>query len=401
MHAYQYRAIDHRGMIHNGVADANGTADLEVRLGKLDLELLSCKKQKINVMQFMSGGVRRRDLIIFCYHLEQTCRAGVPILESLTDFRDSTENARLRTTTAAMLVAIEGGRTLSGAMQDHPAVFNDIFRSLISAGEKSGRIAEIFCSIGENLKWQDEQAALAKKLLAYPLLVFVVVTGVIFFLMIYLVPDMLQFVRAMGQEIPMHTRVLIFVSQILVDFWYIFLLTPVLLAVVTSCCVSASPVARYYLDALTLRLPMVGVICRKIILARVARFMAIMYAAGITITECVMAGEKIADNRVFAEAMRRTGQSLLAGESLGSSLEQAGVLPPMALRMVRIGESTGTLEQSLLGICYFYTRDVRESIERLQAMIEPAMTLFLGGVIGWIMFSILGPIYDLIAHVRV
>ena len=149
MHAYRYRAIDSRGIIHNGVADANGTADLEARLSKLDLELLSCKKQKTSVMQFMPRGIRRRDLIIFCYHLEQTCRAGVPILESLTDFRDSTENARLRTITAAMLVAIEGGRTLSGAMQDHPAVFNDIFRSLISAGEKfskrmdSGRIVSV------------------------------------------------------------------------------------------------------------------------------------------------------------------------------------------------------------------------------------------------------------------
>jgi len=400
MHAYQYRAIDRRGRIHNGIADANSTADLEARLDRLDLELLSCRKQGTGLLKFAARGISRRDLIVFCYHLEQTCRAGVPILESLTDLRDSTENSRLQGITAAMIVAIEGGRTLAGAMQDHPAVFNGIFCSLISAGERSGKIAEIFCSIGENLKWQDEQAALAKKLLAYPLLVCVVVTGVIFFLMIYLVPEMLQFVRLMGQEIPLHTRALIVVSRILVNYWYVFLCAPVLLAVVVYSCVSASPAARYYLDALQLRLPLVGAICRKIILARVTRFMAMMYASGITIIECITAGEKIAGNRVFAEAMRRSGEALLAGASLGRSLEQAKMFPPMALRMIRIGENTGTLEQSLLGICYFYTRDVRESIERLQAMIEPAMTLFLGGVIGWIMFSILGPIYDLIAHVR-
>ena len=401
MHAYQFRAIDSRGRIHKGIADANGTADLEARLAKLDLELLGCRQRKSGVLKILPLRIKRRDLLVFCYHLEQTCRAGVPILESLTDFRDSTENARLRAITAAMIVAIEGGRTLSGAMQDHPTIFNSIFCSLISAGERSGRIADIFCSIGENLKWQDEQAALAKKLLAYPLLVCLVVTAVIVFLMIYLVPDMLQFVRAMGQEIPWHTRVLMAVSRLLIDYWYLFLSVPVLLAVMTYCCVRASPAARYCMDAWTLRLPMVGAIYRKSILARVARCMAIMYASGITIIECVTASETIAGNRVFAEAMRRTGQSLLAGESLGRSLEQAQVLPPMALRMVRIGETTGTLEQSLLGICYFYTRDVRESIEQLQAMIEPAMTLILGGVIGWIMFSILGPIYDLIAHVPV
>ena len=401
MHAYLYRAIDKRGRIHKGVAGANNPADLVARLDRLDLELLRCRKQGTGLWKFMSQGISRRDLIIFCYHLEQTCRVGVPILESLTDLRDSTEHSRLREITAAMIAAIEGGRTLAGAMQDHPAVFNDIFCSLIRAGERSGKVAEIFCSIGENLKWQDEQAALAKKLLAYPLLVLVVVTGVVFFLMIYLVPEMLQFVRLMGQEIPLPTRALIVVSRILVNYWYVFLCVPVLLGVVVYSCVSCSPAARYYLDALKLGVPIVGPICRKIILARVTRFMAMMYASGITISECITAGEKIAGNRVFATAMHRASEALLAGESLGRSLELAEMFPPLALRMVRIGENTGTLEQSLLGICYFYTRDIRESIERMQTMIEPAMTLLLGGIIGWIMLSILGPIYDLIAHVRV
>ena len=401
MHSYRYRAIDRRGRIHNGVADATSTADLEARLGKLNLELLSCRNRGVRLLHCMRKGIARRDLINFCYHLEQTCRVGIPILESLTDLRDSTENSRLRDITAAMIVAIEGGRTLAEAIHDHPAVFNGIFCSLVRAGEQSGEIAQVFYSIGENLKWQDEQVALTKKLLTYPLFVCTVVLGVIFFLMIYLVPEMLQFVRAMGQEVPLYTRALIIVSHILVSYWYIFILFPVMLVAVVYAGISINPVARYYADAVKLRLPLIGPVCRKIILARLARFMAMMYASGITIIECIKAGEKIAGNRVFEDAMRRVGQLLVAGESLSRGLEQAEVFPPLALRMIRIGENTGTLEKSLLGICYFYTRDVRESIDRLQTMIEPAMTLFLGGVIGWVMFSILGPIYDLIAHVKI
>jgi type IV pilus assembly protein PilC len=400
MHTYQYRAIDRQGRIHNGVAGANSTADLVTRLDRLDLELVRCRKRGPGLLQLLSRGISHRNLIIFCYHLEQTCRAGVPILESLADMRDSTDTSRLREIITAMIVAIEGGTTLAGAMQEHPSVFNHIFCSLIRAGERSGKVAEIFCSIGENLKWQDEQAAQAKKLLVYPVMVFVVVIGVVFFLMIFLVPEMLQFVRLMGQEIPLHTRALIFVSGVLVNYWYVLLCVPFVLMIIICTCVSCSPAARYFLDALKLRLPIVGTIFRKIILARVTKFMAIMYASGITIIECIKFGENIAGNSVFAMAMHRTSEALLAGASLGNSLEQAELFPPMALRMVRIGENTGTLEQSLQGICYFYTRDVRESIEQLQAMIEPTMTLILGGVIGWIMFSILGPIYDLIAHVR-
>ena len=401
MHSYQYRAIDGCGRIHRGVADAGGTADLAARLGKLNLELLSCRKRGAWILKFMRRGIARRDLIIFCYHLEQTCRAGVPILESLADLRDGTENIRLREITATMIVAIEGGRTLAAAMQDHPAAFNDMFCSLVRAGEQSGEIAQVFCSIGENLKWQDEQAVLAKKLLTYPLVVCIVVLGVVFFLMIYLVPEMLQFVRIMGQEAPLHTRALIVVSRVLVNYWYIFLFAPVVLASAVYAAININSAVRYYADIIKLRLPIVGSVCRKIILARICRYMALMYASGITIIECIKSGEKISGNLVFEDAMRRVGQSLVAGESLSVSFAQAGMFPPLALRLIRVGETTGTLEQSLLGICYFYTRDVRDAIDRLQTMIEPALTLFLGSIIGWVMFSILGPIYDLITHVRI
>jgi len=205
----------------------------------------------------------------------------------------------------------------------------------------------------------------------------------------------------MGQAVPLHTRVLIATSGFLISYWYLFLIALVLLVVALFTCMSISPTARHYADVIKLRLPLAGSLYRKIILARITRFMAMMYTSGITIIECIKAGESIAGNSVFENALHRVGKSLVSGESLSEGFAQAEVFPHMALRMIRVGENTGTLEKSLLGICYFYTRDVRESIERLQSMIEPAITLFLGCVIGWIMFSILGPIYELVARVKI
>ena len=401
MEAYQYKAIDESGRIHNGKVDAVNIADLEARLAKMDLDLVNYKSLGTRGPKITGIGVSRRDLITFCFHLEQTSRAGVPILESLQDLRDSTENHRLREVIAAMIESIEGGKTMSEAMLDYPSVFNKIFCSLVRAGEQSGEISQVFFNIGENLKWQDEQAAQTKKLLMYPLLVGSVVTGVVFFLMTYLVPELLKFVKTMGQELPLHTKVLIAVSNVFVNYWYIIVSLPIIIIIVVIIGVRVSPAFHYQIDAMKLKVPIIGPVLKKIILTRLTSFFAMMYASGITIIECIRTGEQIVGNKVVEEAMHQVGQLIAEGATLSTSFEKTGLFPPLVLRMIRVGESTGSLEDSLLNISYFYTRDVKESIEKLQTMIEPAMTVILGTIIGWVMFSVLGPIYDLITKIKI
>ncbi len=401
MEAYKYKAIDDNGRIHNGKVDAVNIADLEARLTKMGLDLINYKELGSSTQRITGAGVTRRDLITFCFHLEQTSRAGVPILESLQDLRDSTENPRLREVIASMIESIEGGKTLSDAMRDYPAVFDRIFSALVRAGEQSGEITQVFFNIGENLKWQDETAAQTKKLLIYPVVVGSVVIAVVFFLMIYLVPELLTFVKTMGQELPAHTKALIVVSNVFVNYWYLILSLPVLLYIAIMVGIRVSPSFRYNVDALKLKTPIIGPILKKIILTRLTSFFAMMYASGITIIECIRTGEQIVGNKVIEEAMRQVGQLIAEGETLSRSFEKARLFPPLVLRMIRVGENTGALEGALLNISYFYTRDIKESIEKVQTMIEPAMTVVLGTIIGWVMFSVLGPIYDLISKVKI
>jgi type IV pilus assembly protein PilC len=401
MEAFQYKAIDELGRIHNGKVDAVNIADLEARLTKMGLDLVNYKELGSSTQRITGAGVTRRDLITYCFHLEQTSRAGVPILESLQDLRDSTENPRLREVIASMIESIEGGKTLSDAMRDYPAVFDNIFCSLVRAGEQSGEITQVFFNIGENLKWQDETAAQTKKLLMYPAIVGTVVIAVVFFLMIYLVPELLAFVKTMGQELPTHTKALIIVSNIFVNYWYLILILPVLLVAGIMIGVRISPSFHYAVDSLKLKVPIIGPILRKIILTRLTSFFAMMYSSGITIIECIRTGEQIAGNKVIEEAMHQVGQLIAEGDTLSRSFEKARLFPPLVLRMIRVGENTGALEESLANISYFYTRDIKESIEKLQSLIEPAMTVVLGVIIGWVMFSVLGPIYDLITKVKI
>jgi type IV pilus assembly protein PilC len=401
MEAYQYKAIDARGRVHNGQVDAANIADLEMRLTKLNLDLINYKEVKSSARKVAGSGIKRRDLITFCFHFEQTSRAGVPVLESLQDLRDSSDNPRMAEVTNAMIESIEGGKNLSGAMEDFEGVFGKIFTNLVRAGEQSGEITKVFEELGASLKWQDEQAALTKKLLTYPAFVGIVVGGVVIFLMTYLVPELLRFIKTMGSELPGHTKVLIIVSNIFVNYWYLLILLPIIIISSIYIGIKISPAFHLKYDELKLKVPIIGPILKKIILTRLCSFFAIMYASGITIIDCIRTGEEIAGNKSIALAMRQVGHQISDGMTLSDSFAKVGMFPPLVLRMIRVGESTGALENALTNIGYFYTRDIKESIERLQSMIEPAMTIVLGTIIGWVMFSVLGPIYDLITKVKI
>jgi type IV pilus assembly protein PilC len=393
--------MDTRGKLVAGTIDAANEADLELRLGRMGLDLIRSREVARSIPRFGARSIKRRDLITFCLHMEQLTASGVPIIEGLVDLRDSLDHPRFREVIAALVESIQGGSTLSDAMGAFSRVFTPVMVNLVRAGEQTGRLAEVFRNLTETLKWQDEQLALTRKLLTYPAVVATVVIGVIFFLMIYLVPQLLAFVTAMGKQVPLHTRILIGVSNTLAAYWYLVLLVPALLVGAVIYAARVNPTIRTLLDGAKLRVWVIGPILKKVLLARFANYFALMYGAGITILDCLKVSEDIVGNRAIADALGRAGRQIADGASLSGGFEAAGVFPPLVLRMLRVGEGTGALEEALRQISYFYSRDVRESVERLQSLIEPTMTAILGAVLAWVMFSVLGPIYDLITQIKI
>lgn len=398
MEAYRYKAVNAQGRILQGRIDAINAADLETRLARMGLDLVNFRELKRH-KNVTGRGIQRIDLITFCFHLEQLTRAGVPILEGLADLRDTIDNKKLREITAAMIESIEGGKNLSQAMADFPAVFPPVFVSLVRAGEESGRLNEVLTRLIENLKWQDEQASYTKKLLLYPAIVTVVVVAVLFFLMIYVVPQLISFLTTMGQELPLQTRALIALSGVMTDFWYLVLGVPLLALVAGVVAVRTNPQFAERVDAWVLRLPLIGPVLKKVIVTRVCTVFSIMYSSGITVLECIRNAENVAGNRAVARAMREAGRQIADGGGISRSFAATDLFPPLVVRMLRVGENTGALEEALDNVSYFYARDVAESVARLQEMIMPALTLVLGAVLFWIMASVLGPIYDLFTQI--
>jgi type IV pilus assembly protein PilC len=350
---------------------------------------------------FGSEKVTRRELMHFCFHLEQLMRAGVPIIEGLADLRDSLDQPRFREIVAGLAEAIEGGLTLSQAMEQQRRVFSQIFISLIRSGEASGKLCEVLRGLNESLKWEDELASQTKKLLMYPAFVASVVFAATLFLMTYMVPQMKQFVINMGHELPTQTRVLFFVSDLLVDYWTLLVLLPALLVGGLLLLLHSNPLSRLWFDGVKLKLPLVGGILRKIILSRFANTFALLYASGIPVIEAIRTTQEVVGNRYLQRGLERVEQLVTEGQNVTAAFHSVGLFPPLVIRMLRVGENTGGLDEALRNVGYFYTRDVKESVEKVQQLIEPTLTVVLGIMLGWIMLSVLGPVYDVISKIKV
>ena len=400
MPLYTYKAIDGDGKSVLGRTDAVNLFDLEQRLSRMGLDLVTGAPSAQKSRLIGGGKVKRADLINFCYHMEQLASAGVPIVEGLVDLRDSTDNLRFKEVVSGLVETIEGGKSLSQALADFPEVFSKVFVSLVRSGEQTGRLAEVLKALTESLKWEDELAAQTKKLMMYPAFVGSAVLLVTFFLMIYLVPQMTGFIKNMGQDIPLQTRILIVVSAFFVDFWWAILAAPFALFFGLKALIAADPRAAFLFDHVKLRVPMIGPILRKIILSRFASSFALMYSSGITVLDAIRSTEEIVGNKPMENALHTVGQQIAEGKNMTLAFQEIGLFPPLVIRMLRIGENTGALDRALLNVSYFYNREVKESIDKVQALIEPVMTLVLGAILGWVMLSVLGPVYDTISKMK-
>ena len=400
MTIYRYKAVDQTGKPARGRMDAVNDVDLELRLQRMGLDLVAFDVASEHHGLFSGHSVSMQDLVMFCFQMEQLTRAGVPLLEGLVDLRDSTVNPHLREVIGGIVSEVEGGKQFSQALASHPKVFSNVFVSLVRAGEQTGKLPEVFENLATTLKWQDELISQTKRLLAYPMFVMVVVLGAITFLMIYLVPQMVTFLRNMGQELPLETRILIAVSDIFVHYWWLILSLPFLAILAVNIAIRQSPLAMYRFDYVKLHLPVTGEILQKIIMARFARYFALMYQTGVPILDAIKTCQDIASNRVVADALERVWQQINAGDSMSESFHNAGLFPPLVVRMIRVGEGTGALDKSLLNISYFYDRDVKESVEKMLKMLEPALTVILGLLLAMIMFAVLGPVYDTLGKLK-
>jgi len=385
--------MDSAGRIVKGSLGASSIDKLEARLADMGLDIISYCPKKPRKSLF--NQVSSRDLISFCFQMETLLRAGIPLLDGLIELRDSLSQSRFRDVLAAIIEELSGGARFFESLEAYPDIFDPIFINLVAVGEESGQLDTVFKHLVEKLKWQDEILAKTKKLLIYPAILLITIIALLFFLMIYLVPQLVVFINDINTELPLQTRLLIYISEIFQQYWHLILLMPLLVIFVFKIAIKFSIRFNYLIDNLKLRI--FGGIFKKIILARFATFFALLYSSGISVLECLELCQKITGNLVIENALDEVKINIAEGLNMYESFETTGLFSPLTLTMLKIGETTGELDRAFINLSYFYNRDITESIDKLQALIEPVMTIILGLLLAWVMFSILGPIYDTIS----
>lgn len=396
MPTYNYKALNVRGATVRGNMTAENETELQRKLTKLGLDLLKSKEKTETISRFhiFRRKVALRELIIFCVHMEQLERAGVPILDSIADLRDASESEMLRELVSKIYESVKGGKLLSEALSEHPKVFSDVFTGLIAAGERTGNLSDSFGHLAEHLKWQAEIRRKIKTATRYPIILVFIMSGVISLMMLFVVPQMTDFLKNQGFELPFYSRALIWVSQQFVNFWYIILGSPVVGFVIILTFYRTSETFAYKVDRILLKIPYIGVVLQKIELARFCHFFALTFRSGMDVIECIQTSENVVHNRVMKEAIYYVRQGVSEGNSITSSLQVSNQFPSLVMRMFKVGEESGKMESALENVNFFYDREVNDSVDAMIEMIQPTLTIVMGGLLFWITAAVFGPLYD-------
>lgn len=402
MPTYQYSAVNQSGTIVRGKIDAKNSQDLERRLGRLGLSIISGDEVK----RLVSGGlfqrkITRDELSQFCFYVERLVSGGVPLLEGLSDVRDSVSNPTLRNTVGLLIADIEQGVTLSQALRQYPKIFDEIFVALVEAGEQSGELDTVLRNIGENIRWQADILKRMRKVFTYPIFALVVMMGATYGLLVLVVPKMTKLLETLGQELPPYTLALIATSNFMQEYLVQLILGAILLVVAVKMSTKVIPGLDYYIDKMKLRMPILGPVMEKLLMSRFANIFGMIYASGISVIEGLKISKGSMGNKFMAKGMDGVIQNITEGSTLTNAFRESGLFPPLVLRMIRLGETTGGVDQAMQQIKNYYDRDANEAIEAAQAAIGPIMMVFIAGLMVWVIVAVYSPLYDLISNIQV
>lgn len=397
MPRFRYRAADAQGNRVQGELSAINDIDLDLRLRRMGITLIRAR-QATREGYFHRWKASRRDLISFCFHMQQIARANAPLLDGLKDLINSTENSRFRDLLTLVADDLEGGKLLSEALATHPNVFDRVFIALVRAAEKSDQMETVFARLESRLKQQDELHAEFTRLLIYPSLAAVAVMAAAAVLLFYLTPKLALLVTSLNLPMPVTTRALVAVSEILRTHlvWLLPLFTIIGVSLAILMRQSANFAER--LDDLLLRLPLVGHTLRKRILARVTGLLALLLQSGVGLLEALQACSESANNRVIRRKLQAATLLIASGGGVSDSLSKQALFPPLVLRMVHTGETNGVLAEALENVAWFFERDSKETITRSLKLLEPGLAAVLGLLLAFLLLSVFLPIYQIIGE---
>jgi type IV pilus assembly protein PilC len=397
MPVYVYRGTNRTGGAVSGEQSATNKAELMnlLRRQQIKVSKLSEKGKEFNLPTFKQG-VKPKDLAVFTRQFSVMIDAGLPLVQCLEILAGQQENKTFESVLTTTRASVEGGSTLSAAMRTHDKVFDALYVNLVEAGEAGGILDTILQRLASYIEKNVKLKRAVKSALVYPVAVLLVAGGVITLLLWKVVPIFATLFLGLGVDLPLPTRIVMALSNFVGSIFGLMIVVFLAGAAIAVKLWHGTEKGRYILDGLLLKLPLVGILLRKIAVARFTRTLGTLISSGVPILEGLDITARTAGNAVIEKALGRVRKALEQGKNLADPLKETNVFPGMVTQMIGVGEQTGAMDAMLQKIADFYEEEVDAAVKDLLAALEPAMIVFLGVIVGGIVISMYLPLFSLI-----
>ncbi len=335
-----------------------------------------------------------RDLLVFTQEFSNLLSAGLPLDRSLGILESLTENRRLKEVLKDVLQRVEGGSSLAEALSHHPQVFPKLYVNMVRAGEAGGFLEVIFTRLVRYLQNVKEVREALISVMIYPLILTFISGISIVILVTFVVPRFARIFSDLGQVIPLPTQIVLTLSHLIRDYWWVGLGT-ILLAYLSLKIYTRQDERRFQWDQFKLKWLILGDLLRKMEVARFSRILGTLLQSGVSILTALNLVKEISQNLAFTRAIRITHDRLREGKGISKSLGETGVFPPLAIHMIGVGEETGRLDEMLLRVAEVYEENVQVALKRLVSLLEPIVIVLMGGLVGFIVISMLLAIFSI------
>jgi general secretion pathway protein F len=398
MPVYEYTAYDHQGRKRKGIIDAGNVTAARQKLRETQIFPIEINESSADSRDdearrkptgSLFGKVGLREVSVMTRQLSTLLGAGLPLVPSLTSLVSQTTHPQLKKTLAQIKEDVNEGNSLTASMSHFPRIFPPFYINMVRAGEASGTVNR-----------QQELKTRVRSALAYPIFMFLIGSLVLFFLVTFVVPNITKIFQEMHQTLPGITILLIAVSSFLKSFWWILAVAMVFTIGGLRYAVAKTSEGQQLWDKIKLKAPLFGPITQKMAVARFSRTLGTLLQSGVPLLTAMDIVRNVVDNRLIADDLQTASREVEEGQNLSSSLARNGLFPPIVIDMISVGEQSGNLEPMLYRVADSYEKEVEASIMMMTSLLEPAMILFMGLVVGFIVVSVLLPIFEMNQLVR-
>jgi len=395
---YEYKVRDRTGSMVTGQLVGDSETLVLQRLREMGMTPVEVKKAGTGMkmeINLRPGRVKLKTIAVFCRQFATMVNSGLPILRALSILADQTDNQELEKVLVQSRTDVEQGSSLSAALAKHPKAFNNLFISMIKAGETGGVLDDVLLSLADQIEKEVELRRQIKSAMTYPVVVVALVMLILTAMLLFVVPQFETIYTNLGGTLPLPTRVLLGISNAFRNYWYIFGLGVVVGSFFFRR-YKKTDAGRARVDAAKIRVPVFGPLFHKVALARFASTLGMLLRAGVPILQALDNVKETVNNRVIADAIDDVKTSVREGESIAKPLGRHKVFPPMVVQMMAVGEETGAVDTMLDKVAQFYNNEVTAQVDALTSLIEPLLIAFIGGAVGAAVIALYMPMFNII-----